>query len=126
MHEKEKKRLNGDRVIEVKHGTFTPVVFTTTGGTGKECGICHSRLAELISTKKVESYAKTISCIRAKMSFSLLRSALLCLRGSKTIKRVPCDIKNIDIQTTERAMSIESDVHSFICSFFLLFVNIDF
>ena len=109
LHENEKKRLYGDRVIEVEHGTFIPLVFTTTGGMGKECNRYHNRLAELISTKKGESYAKTISWIRAKTSFSLLRSALLCLRGSRTIKRIPCDIKNIDIdiQTTESAMSIE-------------------
>ena len=110
LHENEKKRLYGDRVIEIEHGTFIPLVFTTTGGMGKECNRYHSRLAELISTKKGESYAKTISWIRAKTSFSLLRSAaLLCLRGSRTFTRIPCDIKNIDIgiQTTESAMSIK-------------------
>lgn len=41
-----------------------------------------SRLAGLISTKKGESYAKAIPWIRAKKSFSVLRFALLCLRGS--------------------------------------------
>ena len=91
----------------VECDTFTPLVFTTTGGLGKECNRHHSRLADLISTKKGGSYAKTISCIRAKTFFSSIRCALLCLRGSRTIKRVSCDIKNIDIQTTESAMSIE-------------------
>ena len=33
MHENEKKRMYAERVIEVEHGTFTPLVFTTTGGT---------------------------------------------------------------------------------------------
>ena len=65
LHENEKKRLYGARVIEVEHGTFIPLVFTTTGGMGKECNRYHSRLAELISTKKRESYANTISWIRA-------------------------------------------------------------
>ena len=37
LHENEKKRLYGDRVIEIEHGTFIPLVFTTTGGMGKEC-----------------------------------------------------------------------------------------
>ena len=31
MHENEKKRLYGDSVIEVEHGTFIPLVFTTNG-----------------------------------------------------------------------------------------------
>ena len=65
-----KKRLYGERVIEVEHGTFTPLVFTTTGGMGKECSRYPNRLAELISTKEEESYAKTISWIRAKNSLS--------------------------------------------------------
>ena len=59
----------GER-IEIEHGTFTPLVFTTTGGMGKECSKYPNRLAELISTKEQESYAKTISWIRAKNSLS--------------------------------------------------------
>ena len=46
----------------------------------------HSRLAQLIAIKKGEQYAKTISWIRTRTSFSLLRSALVCLRGSRTGK----------------------------------------
>ena len=42
------------RVLDVEHGSFTPLVFTTTGGMGKECIRYHSRLAELIAAKKGE------------------------------------------------------------------------
>ena len=56
----------------------------------------HSRLAQPIAIKKGEQYAKTISWIRTRSSFALLRSALACLRGSRT-RRVSCDIKNVDI-----------------------------
>ena len=56
----------------------------------------HSRLAQPIAIKKGEKYAKTISWIRTRSSFALLRSALVCLRGSRT-RRVSCDIKNVDI-----------------------------
>ena len=54
-----------------------------TGGMGKECIRYHSRLAELIAAKKGEQYSQTISWIRARTSFALLRSALVCLRGSR-------------------------------------------
>ena len=47
---------------------ITPLVFTTTGGMAAECLRYHSRLAELIADKKAESYANTISWIRAKVS----------------------------------------------------------
>ena len=32
QHETEKKRQYSSRVMEIEHGTFTPLVFTTTGG----------------------------------------------------------------------------------------------
>ena len=96
IHENEKKRLYSKRVLHIEHGTFTLLVFTTTGGRGKECLMYHSRLAQLIAIKKREQYSKTISWIRTRTSFALLRSALVCLRGSRT-RRVPCDIKNVDM-----------------------------
>ena len=56
----------------------SPSDFTTTGRMGKECLSYHSRLVGLIAIKKGEDYAKTISWIRARTSFALLRSALIC------------------------------------------------
>ena len=84
IHENEKKRLYSRRVLDIEHGTFTPLVFTTTDGMGKECLMYHSRLAQLIAIKKGEQYAKTISWIRTRTSFALLRSAFICLRSSRT------------------------------------------
>ena len=97
-HEDEKKRLYANRVLEVERGTFTPLVFTTTVGMADECKRFHSRLAELISIKKGEEYSTTISWIRSKVSFALLRSALLCLRGSRTTRRVPLNIEHCDFE----------------------------
>ena len=108
IHENEKKRLYSERVLDIEHGTFTPLVFTTTGGMGKECLKYHSRLAQLIAIKKREQYAQTISWIRTRTSFALLRSALVCLRGSRT-RRVPCDIKNVDIDVEVAEGAIKSD-----------------
>ena len=96
-HENEKKRLYLRRVLDIEHGTFTPLIFTSTGGMGKECLQYHSRLAQLISIKKGENYAKTISWIRARRSFVLLRSALICLGGSRVRRKAFCDFKNVDI-----------------------------
>ena len=96
-HENEKKRLYTRRVLDIEQGTFTPLIFTSTGGMGKECLHYHSRLAQLISIKKGEDYAKTISWIRARTSFALLRSALICLRGSRVRRKVIRDFNNIDI-----------------------------
>ena len=98
IHENEKKRKYNSRVTEIEQGTFTPLVFTTTGGMADECLRYHSRLAELLSAKKQESYATTISWVRAKVSFAILRSALLCLRGSRTPRRRNFDVKDRDLE----------------------------
>ena len=42
-------------------------------GMGVECKRYHSRLAELVAAKKGESYATTMSWIRARVSFALLK-----------------------------------------------------
>ena len=97
-HENDKKRWYSRRVLDVEHGSFTPLVFTTTGGMGKECIRYHSRLAELIAAKKGEQYSQTISWIRARTSFALLRSALVCLRGSRVKRRAAFDYNNCDIE----------------------------
>ena len=86
-HENEKKRQYAERVMEIEQGTFTPLVFTTTGGMADECVRYHSRLAELIANKKGESYSSAISWIRAKVSFAIVGSAILCLRGSRSRTR---------------------------------------
>ena len=102
MKEQKKKRQYATRVLEIEKGTFTPLVFTTTGGMGEECLRYHRRLAELLAMKK-EDYAKTMNWIRVKISFSLIRSTLVCLRGSRSIRRKPYNIMDTDIavQTAE-------------------------
>ena len=50
--EHDKKRLYSRRVLDVEHGSFTPLAFTTTGGMGKECIRYHSGLAELVATRQ--------------------------------------------------------------------------
>ena len=63
--------------MEIERGTFTPLVFSTTGGMAKECRRYHSRLAELLAIKKGEDYSTTIAWVRTKVSFAILRAALL-------------------------------------------------
>ena len=65
-----------------------------------ECRRYNCRLAELISTKKGEPYAATISWIRTKVSFAIFRGALLCLRGSRTLRRRQfASIRNNDLES---------------------------
>lgn len=86
-HESEKKRNYNRRIMEVEQGTFTPLIFTTSGVMSYECSLYHKALAEKIASKKGEKYTDIMRYLRVKLSFLALKSTLLCLRGSRTIKR---------------------------------------
>mgnify|MGYP006862623987 FL=1 len=106
LHEDGKKRKYAERVNIIEHGTFTPLVFTTTGGMSKEYKIYYNRLAELIANKKREQYYTTIAWKRAKTCCSLHRSSLVCLRSSRTLKITTNAIKNIDMDIEVKESSI--------------------
>ena len=84
MNEKEKGRQYNERIMETNHGTFTPLVFSINGGTGRECRTFYSRLVELIAEV---SKSIVVSSIRTKLQFALLRASLICLRGSQSVTR---------------------------------------
>ena len=48
-HEREKKRAYEQRVREVEHSSFTPLVLSASSGMGTEASIFYKRLAKLIS-----------------------------------------------------------------------------
>ena len=51
-HEEEKKTQYNKRVMEIEHGSFTPLVFTASGVMSHECTKFHKALAEKLSIKK--------------------------------------------------------------------------
>jgi len=82
--EKKKKRAYEQRILDVEHGTFTPLVFSTSGGMGRLARTFYARLAHLLSIKRQTRYAATMGLIRCKISFSLMRAAIMCLRGARS------------------------------------------
>ena len=93
-HEKEKKRKYGQRVMNIEHGTFTPLVYGINGGMGKECDIFHKHVADKMERRTGERYEKIISYIRCKISFLVLRAALMCIRGSRSVNSRSQDVTN--------------------------------
>ena len=67
-----------------KKGTFSPLVFSCSGGIGPAATVVYRRLATLISEKRGHPYSQTLFWIRCKVSYSLLRSVVMCLRGSRS------------------------------------------
>ena len=85
--------------MEVEHGTFTPLIFTIHESTSTECTIFHNNLDEKIANKTGEEYSKVSTLIRCKLSFLILRAALPCLRGSRTVNN-QLSIINDDLNLT--------------------------
>ena len=52
INENEKEKQYNERVLQVEHGSFTPLVMSSNGGFGRECGRFYSKLAEQIAEKR--------------------------------------------------------------------------
>ena len=63
--------------MNVEHGTFTPLVFSLTGGEGPEALIFHKNIVQKISATTEENYDR-VSLIRCKLSY------LICVRESRS------------------------------------------
>ena len=92
-NEKEKKDKYVERIVNVEKGTFVPLVYSTSGGTAPECSAHHKRVAQQLSLRRNERYEDIINFIRVKISFALLKSILMAIRGvrgkQKTGKGIP-------------------------------------
>ena len=61
-----KRRHYEQRVREVEHGSFTPLVFSTSGGLSKAAEVTYKRLASLIAEKRDTDYSTTRKWLRNK------------------------------------------------------------
>ena len=84
----------------------------------------HSRLAELLADKKGEEYATTILWIRTKVSFAILRSALLCVKGSRAARRIYSNLQDTDFAVERIGTDQISNVSFSV--FFLWYIYITF
>ena len=107
LHEQAKKREYGERVREVEHGVFTPLVLSTTGGLGHEAITFYKRLADLISSKQQKPYSNVMCWLRCRLSFAILRSAIMCVRGSRSSHNHPIRETNITLASSEGCLSIQ-------------------
>jgi len=101
----EKKREYGDRIRSVEHGSFTPLVFSTFGGLGREATAFYSRLADLFSKKHSTSYTKTLSLLCCSISFSLLCSTTLAIRGNRYVVHLEHPSIPVELRLEEPELS---------------------
>ena len=94
-----KNREYRERILQVEHGDFTPLVFTCAGGIAPQSQMVLKRLAERISEKQNIHVSQVAGLLRAKISFALLRTTLLCVRSSRSKKF--CSEINIESAVSE-------------------------
>ena len=96
-----RERHYNTRIMEVDQHSLTPIVFTVAGGIESEGRAFYSRPATLLSLKKVIEKSKVMSWIQSKVNFALLRSMLLCFRGSRqklVDKKLDIDLEHTSIK----------------------------
>jgi len=74
------------RINEVDCGDFVPMIMSSTGGMGEDMQRAVKHLAKTLALKRNETYSKVAGLMRCQFSFALARAALLCLRGSRSLR----------------------------------------
>ena len=55
-------------MLNIEHGVFTPLVFGTNGGMGRECQMFVKHLATLLAEKTGDKYSDTVTWLRTRIS----------------------------------------------------------
>jgi len=97
--EQAKIREYRERIREVEHADFNPLVFTCTGGMAPQCHLVMKRLAEQLSKKQNIQQSVVSGWLRCRLSFALLRTTLLCVRATRR-KRFVVE-NNIELAVSE-------------------------
>ena len=76
-HKQAKKGVYGQRVREIEHGVFTPLVLSTNGGMGKEAVTFYKQLVDIIAQKRQHPsisrqhpYPMVMGWLRCRLSFA--------------------------------------------------------
>lgn len=89
FHERRKIAKYAERIREIEHGSFVPLVFSSSGGCGPTTQKCVKRLAFLLSKKRKIRYSDAINWLRRRIAFSLLRASSQGLRGARSKLHAP-------------------------------------
>jgi hypothetical protein len=84
FHERRKMAKYQERVREVEHSSFVPLVFSSSGGAGPVTLKTVKRLAFLIAKKRKIVYSDAINWLRRRLCFSLLRASSQGMRGARS------------------------------------------
>ena len=83
-HEQVKKRAYEQRIREVEHTSFTPLVISATGGLASEASTFYKRLASLLASTLDHPYSSTLCWLHCSLAYCLLRSTIQSIRGARS------------------------------------------
>ena len=93
--EAEKRRKYENRLL-AENCSFTPLVFSTSGGCSPLTARFLKKLASKLSDQKVASYNQALCWLRTRLSFSLMRAASMCLRSYRKKSLLLCNQGDIE------------------------------
>ena len=68
----------------MEHGSFTPIVLSATGGMGNAAQVTFKRMVSMLAAKRDQPYSQVMNVVRCMLNFSLLKSQIRCIRGSRS------------------------------------------
>lgn len=86
------RRINKDPMSSAsekwmsEHGSFTPLMLRTSGGISDLATTSYKQLASLPSSKHGQLHSKVMTWLQCHLLFSLLRSAVSCLKKTSSLK----------------------------------------
>ena len=102
--ESAKKREYAERITQIEHGSFTPLVFSSCGGMGFEATVVMKKLAASLAMKRNDPYSRVVTWICCSLAFFLARSAIRCLRGSRSLRRRTLELVPVDLISAEAGL----------------------
>ena len=112
---KNKKHAYEQRVKEVEHSSFTPLVLSATGSLASEATTSYKQLAACLAEKWYQPYSSTMAWLCCRITFPLLRSGIQCIRGVRpSIDHAFKSPPSIDLVTFELKM-VKISLYSFLC-----------
>ena len=75
---------------------------------GPAASVVYKRTPSMLAQKYGQAYSKTLHSIRCKLSYSQLRSALMCLRGARSsINRPAASPETMDLACQESRVPLK-------------------
>ena len=81
----------------MEKGSFTPIVFSTSGGMGGEAERLVKMLASKMEYHTGQRDSNAVEYIRKRLRFEILKTTVISLRGDRGARKNIVDINSLDL-----------------------------